>query len=67
MKSWIDLAAYRLQAGKAEECVQALMQALRVGGEEAKYQLRQDPRFTPIRTTPLFQQLTASQESRFPL
>jgi hypothetical protein len=61
------MAAYRLAAGKAEDCVQAMMQALRVGGEEAKFQLRQDPRFTPIRNTPLFQSLTAQQESRFPL
>lgn len=67
MRSWVDLAAYRLAGGKAEECVQAMMQAIRVGGDEAKYMLRQDPRFTPIRATPLFQSLTAQQESRFQL
>jgi tetratricopeptide (TPR) repeat protein len=67
MKGWIDMAAYRLTGGKADECVQSMIQAIKVGGEEAKFALRQDARFTPIRNTPLFQSLTAQQESRFPL
>jgi tetratricopeptide (TPR) repeat protein len=67
MNGWIDIAAYRLLSGKAEECVKSMMQAVRIGGDEAKQKLRQDPRFAPIRTTPLFKSITESQEPRFPL
>ncbi len=70
MKGWIDLASFRLAGGKPEECVQALVQSVKVGGEEAKAALRQDARFAPIRNTPLFKSITtpqASDQSRFPL
>ncbi len=67
MTAWIDLAAIRLTSGKAEDCVQAISQAIKVGGEEAKIKLRQDPRLSPIRNTPLFQSITAPRDSRFAL
>ncbi|MFO7536406.1 MAG: DUF2723 domain-containing protein [Kiritimatiellia bacterium] len=67
MRGWIDMAALRLTGGKPDECVQALMQAIKVGGDEAKYILRQDARFNTIRNTPLFQSLTATREPRFSL
>jgi tetratricopeptide (TPR) repeat protein len=67
MRGWIDMAAMRLAAGKPDECVQALVQSIKVGGDEAKFILRQDARFNAIRNTPLFQSLTATQEPRFSL
>lgn len=64
MKAWVDLAAVRLALQKPDECVQAVMQAIKVGGDEAKALLRQDKRFDAIRNTPLFTSLTAETQPR---
>jgi tetratricopeptide (TPR) repeat protein len=56
-RAWIDLATVRMILKNQEETIQALQQALRVGGEEAKQALREDRRFEPIRRTEAFQKL----------
>ncbi len=69
-QGWIDLAAIQLAMNDGEGCLQAMSQAIRIGGEEAKYRLRQDARFNPIKNTPVFQSLTREDRSggfRLPL
>lgn len=59
---WIDLAFYYLAAGKGEECVQAMTNAIKAGGDKARESLLKDIRFQPIKMTPLFKSLTTSDK-----
>lgn len=69
-QGWIDLAAILLAANDGEGCLNAMSRAIQIGGEEAKYRLRQDPRFDAIKKTPVFQSLTREDRAggfRLPL
>ncbi len=46
---WMELAAVRLLLGRSDDAVAALRNAVQVGGDAVRNQVRQDPRFEQLR------------------
>lgn len=56
---WVELAAVRLLLGRSDDAVVALRNAVQIGGESIRAQLRQDPRFEQLRLRSDVEQLLA--------
>ncbi|MCX7817790.1 MAG: DUF2723 domain-containing protein [Kiritimatiellae bacterium] len=56
---WIELAAVQLLLGRSDNAVIALRNAVQIGGEAVRAQVRQDPRFEQLRLRSDVEQLLA--------
>jgi len=64
---WMDLAAAQVAAGRSNEAISSLSQAVKLGGEPVRDAARKDRRFDPIRNDPAFQKLVPPVQSNFKL
>jgi len=64
---WVELAAVRLLLGRSDDAVAALRNAVQVGGEAIRGQIRQDPRFEQLRLRSDVESLLAPAASGTPV
>ncbi len=62
---WMELAAVQIAMGQADPGFQSLRQAVTLGGESIKGEVRKDPRFDALRASEPFQRLTAPVQQNF--
>ena len=55
--AWIELGVMYTHMNKGNEALSALQQAIRVGGDKAKADIKKDGRLAPLRRNPQFAQL----------
>lgn len=63
---WLELACVQVAMSQPEPALQALRQAVSLGGEPIKDAARKDPRFEPLRGSEAFQRLVAPAQQTFP-
>ncbi|MCP5488178.1 MAG: DUF2723 domain-containing protein [Verrucomicrobia bacterium] len=61
---WVDLAAAQFSMQRTGDGLQSLRRAVSIGGRAIQDQVRQDPRFEPIRNAPEFQAIIPTVQAQ---
>lgn len=61
---WVDLSAAQFALQRTGDALQSLRRAVTLGGREVQDQVRQDPRFEPVRNAPEFQAIIPAVQAQ---